>query len=407
MAGTGQSAEHTEAISGKLARHTLRASLAASRGIAFLSIFLGLIGSWAIIYAAGGADYMVPHWYYVPILFAAVRFGPMTAFLVAVIAGLMAGPFTHADIALGTAQDASRWLSRAGFFIGVGQLMAWMVKPSLESIGEELNHLREEFTIRRALANNEFFLKYQPILSLQEGAFIGAEALIRWQHPTRGELGPAVFIGIAEQSSLINDFGDFVLEEACCQAAEWRELALMDNRTPWHIAINLSARDLDQPDLVKKVSNALKKHNLPAELLFIELTESALLYESAEFRVRQLKKLGVKIVLDDFGTGFSSLSYLHRFPVDILKIDRSLISELTPNKPSQALANGMVLLAQSLGLKTIAEGLETIEQLKIGKELKFDCVQGYYFAKPQMAEDIPRFILTPMLELEAANKESI
>jgi len=384
-----------EKLSEQLAKQTLRASVATSSTVAVPLIVLGLAASWLIVYYAGGGAYMVPHWYYLPILFAAARFGMTGAFVVAVIAGILAGPLTYHDVASATSQETSEWLTRTGFFIGIGVLMGWMVQPSLRPITEELHRLHKELAIRRALKHGEFFLRYQPILSLEQGSFVGVEALVRWQHPTQGELSPAAFIEIAEQSSLICDLSDFVIEEACRQAAEWRELALTQNKPPWYIAINLSARDLERPNLAQRISHALEKYELPAGLLHVELTESVLLFEGAEFQLRQLKKLGINLAVDDFGTGFSSLSYLHRFPVDILKIDRSLIADLTPEKPSQALANGMVLLSKSLGLRTIAEGMENIEQLKIGRGLKFDCAQGYYFAKPLKAEEIPKFLLSP------------
>ncbi|MEX2517608.1 MAG: EAL domain-containing protein [Gammaproteobacteria bacterium] len=383
-------------ISDQLARRTLRASLATSRNSALLVIALGLAGSWLIIYFAGGVNHMVPHWYYVPILFAAARFGPLATLVVALIAGMLAGPLTYGDVASHTPQDWSRWMSRAGFFLGIGQLMAWLVTPSLHPIGEELHLMREEFSIRKAIANNEFFLRYQPIFSLKSGTFVGAEALIRWQHPTRGELSPAAFMDVVESSSLIFDLSDFVIEEACRQAAEWRAVAMDMNKSPWYIAINLSGRDLGRPDLALKVSNALKTHQLSPECLHIELTESVMLLTGATFQLLQIKKLGVKLVVDDFGTGYSSLSYLHKFPFDILKIDRSLINDLGPSSSGQALAKSIVLLAKSLGLTTVAEGLENAEQFRIGKELGFDSTQGFYFARPMEADKIPQLIISPV-----------
>jgi diguanylate cyclase len=393
-------------LSDQLAKSALRASLATSRTGAFLIIAMSLVGSWLIVYLAGGANSMVPHWYYVPILFAAARFGLTAALIVAVIAGILAGPLTYVDVSAGVPQEVSRWVTRTGFFIGIGQLMAWLVTPSLRPIGQELWLLREEFSIRRALSNGEFFLRYQPILAFEQGAFTGAEALIRWQHPAHGELSPATFIKVAENSSLICDLSDFVIEEACRQAAEWRTIALSQNKTPWHVAINLSGRDLERSDLIQTISEALNKHHLPPELFHIELTENVLVFEAASSQMRKLKKLGIKIIVDDFGTGYSSLSYLHKFPVDMLKVDRSLIADLNPDKPSQALARGMVLLAKSLGLGTIAEGLENLEQLKIGKELEFDFVQGFYFAKPQKAEDVPKLIIASVHELQLEESQN-
>lgn len=372
-----------------LGRRTLRASISLSRRTAFAVIVIGLAGSWLIIYLAGGADSMVPHWYYIPILFAATRFGPLAAFAVALVAGVLAGPLTYDDVSAGTYQDGIKWLTRTGFFIGIGQLMAWLVGPSVRPIGEELRELRERFDIRRGLGKGEFFLKYQPIYSVREQKYAGVEALLRWNHPEKGELSPAGFINTAETSDLIHEISDFVINEACRQASEWKQLAAASNLRPWHVAINLSARDLERPELGQLIGDTLQRYDLPAELLHVELTEGALAYESAVFQLRQLERLGITLAIDDFGTGYSSLSYLNRFPFHVIKIDRSLISGLTPDPSSQALARGMIQLARALRLVTIAEGMETGEQLAIGTKLKFDFAQGYLFSAPCRADEIP------------------
>ncbi len=355
----------------------------------------GLAGSWLTVYFAGGADIMVPHWYYIPILFAAARFGPVGALLVALLAGILAGPLTYAEVAGATTQDLSRWITRAGFFIGIGQLMAWLFAPSLRPFGEEVRRLREEHEIRKALSRDEFSLVYQPVLSLQSDCFVGVEALIRWHHPQRGEISPAAFIPIAEESKLIHEISDFVLDEACRQAAHWYDHFEKENREPWFMAINLSGSDLLLPNLATKVEQTLEKHGLPPRLLHIELTEGILALDEAVFQLRQLKRIGVHLSVDDFGTGYSSLSYLDRFPVDTLKIDRSLVKNLGPEPASQALAKGMVRLADSLSLITIAEGLETEEQLSISRELGFNFVQGYLFSRPVPAEEIVKIFNRP------------
>lgn len=379
------------------AHRTLRASVTLSRRTSFLLILAGLAGSWLIVHFAGGADAMVPHWYYIPVLFAATRFGPLAALIVALLAGLLAGPLTQESVVAGTSQDALKWLTRTGFFVLIGQMTAWLVSPAVRPLSDDVVWMRREHDIRRGLARGEFFLVYQPIYSVRDHRFTGVEALIRWQHPANGELSPAHFIDVAEDSDLIHEISDFVIEEACRQAAEWKQVAEEQGRPPWHVAINLSASDLERPDLVRKISHTLEFHKLPPELLHIELTESVLAFEGAGFQLRQLKKLGIKLAIDDFGTGYSSLSYLNRFPADFLKIDQSLISNLGPDESSQALARGIVALAASLGLVTIAEGLETDEQLAIGEQLNFDFIQGYYFSRPQKAERIPVLLLQTVL----------
>ncbi|WP_018866082.1 MULTISPECIES: bifunctional diguanylate cyclase/phosphodiesterase [unclassified Thioalkalivibrio] len=377
-----------------LARTTLRAWVGMSFVTASALILGGLILSWLIVYTAGGADSIVPHFYYVPILFAAARFGASTALVVALVAGVLAGPLTPVDVAAGTAQETERWLTRTGFFIGIGQLMAWLVIPALHPVTEELRRMRQEFDIRRGLRHNEFFLRYQPIYSLELERHVGVEALIRWQHPIRGELAPADFLDVAEDSSLIHDISDRVLNEGCRQAAEWRAQATEHGHPPWYVAINLSAHDIVRPEMAAHVAAALERHQLPPELLHIELTETVLAMDNATDTLHQFKSLGVPLAIDDFGTGYSSLAYLNRFPIDILKIDRQLISGLGLDPSARDLSRGIVLLADSLGLRTIAEGVETREQLEIGRQLRFDCVQGYYFARPLLAKEIPALLLS-------------
>lgn len=394
MTKLGASNDTGVGIADLLAQRTLRAS---RRG-ALTIIVGGLVGSWLIVFLAGGADSMVPHWYYIPILFAAARFGPAAALVVALVAGVLAGPLTFGEVAAGSAQDPARWLTRTAFFVGIGQLMAWLFAPSLRPIGEEISRLRDEREIRKALSKNEFSLVYQPVVSLSSQSFVGVEALIRWHHPQRGEVSPAEFMPVAEESNLIHEISDFVLDEACRQAAAWRELARKQGAEPWFMAVNLSGRDFLLPNLATKVEQALERHSLPPQLLHIELTESVLALDETVFQLRQLKRIGVKLSVDDFGTGYSSLSYLDRFPVDTLKIDRSLVRNLGPEPSSQALAKGMVLLAGSLNLETVAEGLETEEQLRIGKELGFHFVQGYLFARPMPPDDLLELFGKPVAQ---------
>ncbi|MGM0554280.1 MAG: EAL domain-containing protein [Pseudomonadota bacterium] len=347
-----------------------------------------------MVIVAGGADSIVPHFYYVPILFAAARFGPAMALVVAIVAGLLAGPVTPVDVTAGIAQEPERWLTRTAFFIGIGQLMAWLVIPALNPVSEELRRMRQEFDIRRGLQKREFFLRYQPIYSIPEGRYVGAEALVRWQHPIRGELPPSSFLDVAEDSSLIQDLSNHVINEACREAAEWKRLAERNGHPPWHVAINLSARDLQRPELAAHIAEAMKRNQLPPALLHVELTETVLAQDEAGEALHQLKRLGIQLAIDDFGTGYSSLAYLNRFPLDILKIDQQLTACLGIEPSARDLSRGIVLLADALGLSTIAEGVETREHFEIGKELQFDCIQGYYFARPQTTEGIRSLILS-------------
>ena len=250
--------------------------------------------------------------------------------------------------------------------------------------------LRLETDLRRAVLENEFIVQYQPTVALQSGRVTGFEALVRWDHPERGLLGPQEFIGLAEETGLICDIDLFVLEEACRTISGWRQ-NFPDHRS-LKVAVNLSPSELTRPDLTDRVATTLENSGLPGQALRLELTESAIM-EDAEAAARtlaDLKKLGVEVHLDDFGTGYSSLSLLNHFPVDALKIDRSFVSR-TGNGAAGAQpapADGAVIvrtittLAYNLGLEVIAEGVETAEQLQYLKKIGCKHAQGYYFSKP-------------------------
>lgn len=385
---------HKQELADWLGHRTLRASVRLSGRMATLGIVLGLGASWLFVHLAGGAGDMVPHWYYIPIFLAAARFGPLAAFIVALASAILAGPLTWDNVELATPQGTDKWLTRAGFFIGIGQLMAWIVRPALRPIGEEIRNIRQRLEISKGIRNGEFFLRYQPILSVADDRFCGAEALIRWQHPVRGELSPAAFIETAEDSDVIHEMTDFVIDEACRQASEWKRIFDKKNLPAPYIGVNISARDLQRREFIEIISEALDRHQLPGHLLHLELTERVLALEEAVFQLRRIKRLDVKLAADDFGTGYSSLSYLDRFPFDVLKLDRSLVSTLKPDPgANQGLAKGIIQIARSIGLETVAEGVETAAQFEAVRMLKFDRAQGYYFSRPVDASEAARLLI--------------
>jgi diguanylate cyclase (GGDEF)-like protein len=254
---------------------------------------------------------------------------------------------------------------------------------------ESCERLQLEADLRHAIECQELRLHYQPKVDVKSGRIIGVEALIRWQKPDGTFIFPDQFIPLAEETDLILPLGNWVLKEACAQMARWHAQGL------WlQVAVNVSTKQFHAGNLVQFVSEAVKSSHVDAQYLTLELTES-LLMKNAEEAVKtlnQLRALGLKISMDDFGTGYSSLSYLKRFPLHELKIDRSFIADIMTNPEDRALVSAMIFLAHEFGLKAVAEGVETQEQLDLLVTLDCAQYQGYFFSRPVPAED-----LTPML----------
>ncbi len=250
-----------------------------------------------------------------------------------------------------------------------------------ERMQEQLQErLRLEDDLNQAFVRGEFFLEFQPIIDLKTTELLGVEALVRWQHPVNGRLLPAQFIPMAEETGQIIALGRWVLEDACRQVQAWRQRISAGDGL--RIAVNISGRHLQQGDLIGDVRHALEVSGLEPESLLIELTESTMMHNSEAnlIKLKELKALGVRLAIDDFGTGYSSLSYLHRFPIDILKIDRSFVSRLTESSEGPKLARAVVMLGETLGLETVAEGVEVDDQ--VAQLLQLGCVaaQGFLFS---------------------------
>jgi diguanylate cyclase (GGDEF)-like protein len=245
-----------------------------------------------------------------------------------------------------------------------------------------LRNLELEADLRRAVDRDEFLLQYQPIVSLTDSRISGMEALVRWRHPVYGLMPPAKFIPLAEETGLVVPIGTWVLREACRQAGRWN--ARRRGLPPLSISVNLSARQFERADLPGIVAGALADSGLDPHCLVLEITESLLLHhtEATMGRLEQLKGLDVRLAIDDFGTGYSSLAYLHRFPIDILKIDKSFVDEVVNGPEASAVARAIVQLGTTLRLDTIAEGIEAPGQL--AELLAAGCRlgQGYYFGRP-------------------------
>ncbi|MCG2584130.1 bifunctional diguanylate cyclase/phosphodiesterase [Massilia sp. TS11] len=247
-----------------------------------------------------------------------------------------------------------------------------------------LDRLRLESGLRQALARGELYLVYQPQMHIASGRITGVEALLRWRPAGQAEIPPSEFIPIAEETGLIESIGEWVLRTACAQMAAWRRAGLQ----PGRVAVNLSARQFRQRALQESVANILRETGCPPQALELEITESVIMEnpEMAIHALEGLSQMGVALAVDDFGTGYSSLAYLKRFPIDALKIDRSFVRDITTDIEDAAIARAVIVLAHSLRLAVIAEGVETAEQLAYLHEQRCDQIQGYYLARPLSPE---------------------
>ena len=247
--------------------------------------------------------------------------------------------------------------------------------------------------LRAALANNEMRVRYQPVIDLTYGTVTGFEALVRWQHPNEGLIGPSEFIAIAERSGSIVDLGAWVLEEACRQVRSWQHAP---DGAGLSLSVNLSGRQLLESGLVEMVDSVLSRTGFAPNLLTLEITETYLMQPSATIRTRltELRALGVRIAIDDFGTGYASLSYLREFPIDQCKIDRSYTAGLGLPGQDDVLASSIIDLSRTLGLEVVAEGIEVEHQLRRLRELGCKYGQGYLFAKPLSADKCEELLLT-------------
>ena len=245
-----------------------------------------------------------------------------------------------------------------------------------------------ESELRRAVLRDEFTVHYQPVVDARTGTVVSTEALLRWEHPRRGLVSPAEFVPLAEDTGLIVAMGSFVLREACRQTVEWRRSPELSSLT---LSVNLSPRQLQEPTLLQEVRDALAISGLPACALVLEITENLLVrdVEQATHRLNSLKSLGVRLAVDDFGTGYSSLSYLSRLPVDILKVDKAFVAGIAHGSSAGKLAWAVLALAESLDLETVAEGVETPEQVEALVAHGCTRLQGYLFSRPVPAAVLP------------------
>jgi len=283
---------------------------------------------------------------------------------------------------------------------GVGRNTYEFYQSDLNQVANRRHQIAN--ALRGASKNNEFYLVFQPQLSLTNNQISGAEVLIRWNSPILGMISPAEFIPIAESTGLIKEIGDWVMENACRVLS-----SCLSEGHKVRIAVNLSAMQFKQPDFASQIAETLRRYNIPPKYLEVEITESMLMRDvnKAIEVLEKIKEMQVRIAIDDFGTGYSSLSYLRRFPLDALKIDQTFVDELVVDTDDTAITMAIISMAKSLRLEVIAEGVETEQQLEFLRKNFCDDIQGYHFSKPLKEEDFKRFISQPRETL--VNSEQI
>jgi EAL domain-containing protein (putative c-di-GMP-specific phosphodiesterase class I) len=261
-----------------------------------------------------------------------------------------------------------------------------LFEPGMEVAVQRRHTLKEE--LQRGIERREFTALYQPIVELESGEVTAVEALLRWRHPRRGLVSPGDFIPLAEETGLIVPIGRMAIEDACCEAAAWREHGLMPAA---RLHVNVSSVELDQPDLVSWLCATVRDAGLPADRVVLEVTETALAADPhrAATRLHELHDAGFVLALDDFGTGYSSLSRLQGLPIQVLKIPQPFVEDIAQGPRASAIARAAIGLARALDLDVVAEGIERPEQLETLRELRCDLVQGYLLSRPVEPDRVP------------------
>lgn len=368
--------------------------------VAVVMIVASLAGAWAGCVLLGGSRTPAPHLFYVPIVLAAVRFAWPGAAATALAAGLLAGPLLPADVPTGIGQPPAAWLLRLVIFFGIGLFIALLVTGPEASVRSRLQNAVCAARLTRALKSGQIEVFYQPIYRLAgkghtgedvQDRLVGVEALARWRRPDGRLVGPGEFIPAAERTGVVADLDEYVLRQAVGTARSWST-----DQQPISVSINLSAATLPMRHIVDVVETALRDNELPAHLLQLEITESALLGDlpAAIEQVQALRSLGVKVAIDDFGTGQASLNYLQSFCVDVVKLDRSLVTAASIDDRSHKLLQGVVDMCHLLGLHVVAEGVEFPDQLTVLRAVGVEMAQGFLLGRPARADQLEPLMRT-------------
>jgi len=354
------------------------------------SLAVVLVLTWGVVHLGGGSQTALPHLFYLPIMTAAVRFGRRGAVLVAVAAGLLSGPLLPADTATGTPQDVASWTVRMAVFVAVGLLLGWITAHTRPGLVDSGRAAKVTVGLRRALRDGDLELHYQPLVDLETKQAVGVEALVRWVHPTKGVIGPAEFVPAAEATGMIDRIDRFVLVEATRQLARWTDAGV----GALTMSVNLSAHRFRDPDLVRDTASVLEATGVEPSRVVLEVTETAIIedVEQAATQISRLRDLGVRVAIDDFGAGQSSLSYLHQFTIDVIKIDRGFVSNVVDDARVGRLVAGMVRLVDSIGVRVVGEGISAAGQLVHMTSLGCQVGQGFYIAEPAPAAEVQQWL---------------
>jgi len=339
-----------------------------------------------VVVVTGGAPNPLAHLYYIPILYAAARHGWVGGLTAAVTSGLAIGPWMPAPTTTTGYQSLRDWSVRLALFVVVALVAAWLARQRPQPLDILLRDLVLGQGLRAAVRKRQLRVQYQPLVDLADGRVIGVEALCRWNDSHERPVAPDVFIPAAERTGAIALVGHEVLRIATEQGENWAD----DHGDAMAMSVNVSPLELCDPGFLRGIQTLAGEAKLRRYRLCVEITETAIIADpdKALVTLTALRAMGALIALDDFGTGNSSLAYLARLPIDIIKIDQSFVATVDTDRTSRALVNAVVRIASALGATTIAEGIEKPGQLRVLRELGCDIGQGYFLGRPTDAADV-------------------